>query len=154
MKISVNVLRPRKTENQIILLGLASAGIENQKKKNINFDSTNNEIPHIPPPSTQKSTSKKKKKTEEWAEKNQMFKTTTSAWNTCLFWELTTRGHVTTIMFAYILDRLDWRMGKWRWWRPIFGRRMTMMRLLTAAINQVPIGNAKHSRKIGRRLFS
>lgn len=65
MKISVNVLRPRKTENQIILLGLASAGIENQKKKNINFDSTNNEIPHIPPPSTQKSTSKKKKKTEE-----------------------------------------------------------------------------------------
>lgn len=61
MKISVNVLRPKKTENQIILLGLASAGIENQKK-NINFDSTNNEIPHIPPPSTQKSTSKKKKK--------------------------------------------------------------------------------------------
>lgn len=152
MKISVNVLRPRKTENQIILLGLASAGIENQKKKYKLWQYKQRDSTHSTPFNPEKYF--KKKKTEEWAEKNQMFKTTTSAWNTCLFWELTTRGHVTTIMFAYILDRLDWRMGKWRWWRPIFGRRMTMMRLLTAAINQVPIGNAKHSRKIGRRLFS
>lgn len=153
MKISVNVLRPRKTENQIILLGLASAGIENQKKKYKLWQYKQRDSTHSTPFNPEKYL-KKKKKTEEWAEKNQMFKTTTSAWNTCLFWELTTRGHVTTIMFAYILDRLDWRMGKWRWWRPILGRRMTMMRLLTAAINQVPIGNAKHSRKIGRRLFS
>lgn len=152
MKISVNVLRPRKTENQIILLGLASAGIENQKKKYKLWQYKQRDSTHSTPFNPEKYF--KKKKTEEWAEKNQMFKTTTSAWNTCLFWELTTRGHVTTIMFAYILDRLDWRMGKWRWWRPILGRRMTMMRLLTAAINQVPIGNAKHSRKIGRRLFS
>jgi len=28
----VNVLRPRKTENQVILLGLASGGTKNQKK--------------------------------------------------------------------------------------------------------------------------
>lgn len=151
MKISVNVLRPKKTENQIILLGLASAGIENQKKKYKLWQYKQRDSTHSTPFNPEKYF---KKKTEEWAEKNQMFKTTTSAWNTCLFWELTTRGHVTTIMFAYILDRLDWRMGKWRWWRPILGRRMTMMRLLTAAINQVPIGNAKHSRKIGRRLFS
>lgn len=64
MKISVNVLRPRKTENQIILLGLASAGIENQKKKYKLWQYKQRDSTHSTPFNPEKYFKKKKQKSE------------------------------------------------------------------------------------------